>query len=139
MRLTSVPTAGTQAESDTSAAAAGVAILLIEPDLATRQLYVRALRQHWRVTAVRTVAEALVLLQEGAAPQAVVVEPYAGASQIDWLLLSQLRTAAPHPPPVIVCSTLDERGRGLAWGATLYLVKPVSPQQLVAELSAVLA
>jgi len=113
--------------------------MLIEPDLATRQLYVRALRQHWQVTAVRTVAEALVLLRDGAAPQAVVVEPYAGASQIDWPLLSQLRTAAPHPPRVIVCSTLDERGRGLAWGAALYLVKPVSPQQLVAELNAVLA
>ena len=137
MRLTSVPAVGTQAESDTSAA--GVAILLIEPDLATRQLYVRALRQHWRVTAVRTVVEALALLQGGTAPQAVVVEPYAGASQIDWPLLSQLRSSAPHPPRVIVCSTLDERGRGLAWGATLYLVKPVSPQQLVAELNAVLA
>ena len=119
-------------------APAVVSVLLIEPDLATRQLYVRALRQHWAVSAVRTITEAVTALQTGPAPRAIVIEPYAGESQIDWQMLSQLRTSTHKPLPIIFCSTLDERGMGEAWGATRYLLKPVSPQQLVAELSTVL-
>ena len=77
-------------------------MLLIEPDLATRQLYVRALRQHWAVSAVRTVAEAVTALQTGPAPRAIVIEPYAGESQIDWQMLSQLRTSTHTPLPIIL-------------------------------------
>jgi signal transduction histidine kinase/CheY-like chemotaxis protein len=52
-----------------------------------------------------------------------------------WEVLAQLKadpgTAA---IPVVVVSMLDERGRGFALGATEYLVKPVSKEQLLAAL-----
>lgn len=116
-------------------------VLLIEPDLAARQLYTRALRRHWRVIAVRDVGEALATLKEDEIPQAAVIEPYAGSDPIDWESLTDLRKklATRHAVPVIFCSTVDERGNGYGWGAAAYLLKPVSPEQLVGELTRVLA
>jgi DNA-binding response OmpR family regulator len=40
--------------------------------------------------------------------------------------------------PLIVCSTLDERRRGIALGAAAYLVKPTLPATLLATLQQVL-
>ena len=138
MHLTPTPVESEQPYSGQTDASAVAAVLLVEPDQATRQLYMRALRQHWAVAAVRTVAEAVMVLPLAPALRAIVIEPYAGESQIDWQMLSQLRSSTRNSLPIIFCSTLDERGRGEAWGATLYLLKPVSPQQLVTELSTVL-
>lgn len=115
-----------------------MSVLLIEPDMATRQLYARALRQYWDVTAVRTIEEAVAALRTGVAPSVIVVEPYAGDSQIDWQTLSLLRSSTQSQPVIVFCTTLDERGKGQAWGAALYLLKPVSAQQLVTELSTVM-
>ena len=112
-------------------------VLLVEPDLATRQLYTRALRQRWQVTAVHNIAEAVGALGSGLQPQIVVIEPYADGSSIDWGQLAALRDefCGPASVPVVLCSTLDERRNGYAWGAALYLVKPVTPDRLVAELA----
>jgi DNA-binding response OmpR family regulator len=120
-------------------------VLLIEPDPAARQLYTRALRRRWRVIAVRNVSEALAALGDEEAPQAAVIEPYAGSDRIDWQGLTGLRDRlanqhmARQAVPVILCSTVDERGMGYDWGAAAYLLKPVSPEQLVGELTRVLA
>ena len=116
-------------------------VLLVEPDQAARQLYSRALRRYWRVLALRTIDEALAVLDDDEVPQAAVIEPYAGGYQIDWEQLSGLRERllGLSPVPVILCSTLDERGTGYAWGASAYLLKPVSPDQLVGELTRLLA
>ena len=112
-------------------------ILLVEPDLATRQLYTRALRTRWQVTAVQDIAEAAAALGAGLTPQMAVIEPYADGSAIDWGQLAALREqfSGPDALPVVLCSTLDERRSGYAWGAVLYLVKPVTPDRLVAELA----
>lgn len=111
-------------------------VLLIEPDLATRQLYSRALQRMWSVLALSDVETAL------SAPaiktlHAAVIEPYIGDQEIDWGQLAQLRDKlrASQQIPLILCSTLDARGAGYAWGATAYLLKPVSPEQLVRELA----
>ena len=114
-------------------------VLLVEPDLATRQLYTRALRPWWQVTAVRDIAEAQAALGAGLTPQVAVIEPYADGCPIDWAQLAALRDCfhGQRPVPVVLCSTLDERRDGYAWGAVLYLVKPVSPERLVAELASV--
>ena len=112
-------------------------ILLVEPDLATRQLYTRALRTRWQVTAVQDIAEAAAALSAGLTPQVAVIEPYADGSAIDWEQLAAVREnfSGPDALPVVLCSTLDERRSGYAWGAVLYLVKPVTPDRLVAELA----
>lgn len=111
-------------------------VMLVEPDLATRQLYSRELRRRWRVLALPDADEALAALDRET-PHAAVIEPYVGDHQIDWESLAGLRDKllARKRIPLILCSTLDERGAGYAWGATAYLLKPVSPEQLVRELT----
>ena len=40
--------------------------------------------------------------------------------------------------PLVVCSTLDERRRGITLGAAVYLVKPTLPATLLATLRQVI-
>ena len=42
------------------------------------------------------------------------------------------------PIPVVLCSTLDERKRGMEMGAAAYLVKPVLPTTLLKTLRQVI-
>ena len=53
-----------------------------------------------------------------------------------WDVIAALR-ADPETAavPVVVVSMLDERAKGLSLGATEYLVKPVSREQLLAALA----
>src|SRR5207249_11254067 len=52
-----------------------------------------------------------------------------------WELLARLKAdPATADIPVIVASIVDERGRGVALGATEYLVKPVDRERLQAAL-----
>jgi hypothetical protein len=80
------------------------------------------------------------------APIAVVLEPYPaglggglesnGHDQMAsaWAFLQDGAAAFNGTIPFIVCSVIDERRTAYALGAALYLLKPLSPQQLVAEL-----
>jgi len=57
-----------------------------------------------------------------------------------WEVLARLKAdPATAAIPVVVVSMLDERGRGYALGASEYLVKPVSKDQLLAALYRVAA
>lgn len=111
-----------------------VTLLLLEPDRATRQLYVRELGRRWRVLAAEGATDVLPLLS-GETVHAVILE--LGAAEGDeWALLSRIKG---HPAsaraPIIICSTVDARGKGYALGVSSYLVKPVSAQQLVSEVA----
>lgn len=109
-------------------------MLLLEPDRATRQLYARELGRHWRVVTVERAAEVLdVLTLETIG--AVILEP--GAVDVEhWQLLTQVRQRLGNAaPPIIICSSIDERGKGYELGASAYLVKPVSPQHLSSEVA----
>ncbi len=113
------------------------AILLIEADPVTRELYQRELDRHFRVLTGRDEAEALQLL-ETANIQAVVLEP-AMANGAGWRLLENLRDQQlASPPRIVLCSVLDERRRGMNLGAAAYLVKPVLPATLIKTLHQVL-
>lgn len=104
-------------------------ILLIEHDEATRALYARELGREYRVFACPDEHEALALLHAHAIC-AVILEP--GPAQGGWALLTTIKqTGAIRGIPVILCSTLDERKRGLELGASAYLVKPVLPAALL--------
>ena len=66
---------------------------------------------------------------------AIVLEPVAWNGQ-GWELLDNI-LALPSDMrsfPVVVCSVQDERKRGLEMGAAAFLVKPVSPVQLLETL-----
>ena len=114
------------------------AILLVEPDRATRKLYARAVARFWRVIEAQSAAEAQDQLGDDP-PLAVVIEPFERTLEEGWALLRSVRHRRDGSHiPVVVCSVVDERRTAYALGATSYLLKPVSPQQLIDELQRVL-
>lgn len=112
-------------------------VLIVEQDDATRELYQRELGRTYHVLASDEVEHASQLLQSMEI-DAMVLEPTVSEGQ-GWILLERLSRKRPHKPlPVILCSTLDERRRGMSLGATAYLVKPVMPITLLDALNQVL-
>jgi DNA-binding response OmpR family regulator len=113
------------------------AILIIENDDPGRALYLRELSQAYRVFLCTNEREALALIGSEAI-SAVVLEPALEGGS-GWELLSRLSGAlAGRNVPIILCSTLDERRRGLLLGATVYLVKPILPALLLETLRRVM-
>lgn len=111
-----------------------VTALLLEPDRATRQLYARELGKRWRVVAVERAAEVMTVLATEAIG-VVILEPGAVEAE-QWQLLTNVREQlGDAAPPIIICSAIDERGKGYELGASAYLVKPVSPYQLSGEVA----
>ncbi|HRA65608.1 MAG: response regulator [Caldilinea sp.] len=109
-------------------------LLLLEPDRATRQLYARELGKRWRVVTVERASEALDILATEAIGAVILEFSVVDADQ--WQLLTQIRQQLGHATlPIIICSAVDERGKGYELGASAYLVKPVSPHQLSGEVS----
>lgn len=108
-------------------------LLLFEQNRATRQLYARELRKFWNISVAEDAAGCLDLLAHSTV-QAVICD-LETASDDEWALLTRIvqLTAGVHTP-VIVCSAVDARSRGYALGVSAYLVKPVLPQQLIAEV-----
>lgn len=79
------------------------------------------------------------LLISGFRPDLVVLDVmFPGASGLD--LLSELRTADPPIPVILLTARADEEERvaGLELGADDYVVKPFSPRELVARVRSVL-
>jgi DNA-binding response OmpR family regulator len=109
------------------------AILIVEHDEPTRELYLRELSRDYRVFACCDERAALELLRTNDI-RAVVLEPGA-ADGSGWDLLSNLKhVTGMRAVPIILCSALDERKRGLELGASAYLVKPVLPAALLEAL-----
>jgi DNA-binding response OmpR family regulator len=119
---------------------APLAILLLEADPVTRELYQRELDRHYRVFTGRDESEALQLLRT-VDIRAVVLEP-AMSDGAGWRLLESMRAMQSMQPGsplrIILCSVLDERRRGMNLGAAAYLVKPVLPKTLLDTLQQVL-
>lgn len=113
------------------------AILIVENDAATVQLYQRELGRTYRVVASADARQALALLSSEAI-DAVVLEP-AAFDENGWDLLAAMADQQQgHATPIVVCSVLDERRRGMNLGAAAYLVKPVLPVTLLDTLHNVL-
>jgi DNA-binding response OmpR family regulator len=109
------------------------AVLIVESDPATSDLYVRELGHHFTVLACANAAEALRVLAQQPL-DAVVLEPVGLGAQ-GW----DLPRAARNCPlncrtPFVVCTTLDDRKIGMDRGAAVYLVKPVLPATLISVL-----
>jgi DNA-binding response OmpR family regulator len=112
---------------------AGQAILIVDNDHSTRELYQRVLSQDYQVLAVSDEQDVLDLLQRHDI-RAVVIEP-GPANSRGWRLFAELkRDPATRTIPIIVCTAQDERRRGLALGAAAYLIKPVLPITLLEAL-----
>jgi DNA-binding response OmpR family regulator len=105
------------------------AILIVECDLPTLELYQRELSRDYQILTCSEAQQALALLHTHRI-SAVVLEPSAPDDQ-GWSLLAAIKRLPGHSPiPVVLCSTLDERKRGMEMGAAAYLIKPVLPTTL---------
>lgn len=111
-------------------------VLIGEPDQATAELYLRALRVAFDVLAAH---DETTLLRTLSARRiaALVLEPAIfGGGWTDLVAIS--RECAARGIPLVICSTLDERRRGMELGATVYLVKPTLPSILLDALQHVI-
>ena len=108
-------------------------ILIVDDDLATLELYERELGREYRVlTCTDEIQASEVLGSEDIS--AIVLEPVAFGEQ-GWAKLTAIaHMPTKRPVPVLVCSTQDDRRRGLEMGATACLVKPVLPTTLLDAL-----
>lgn len=113
------------------------AILIVEDDRPTRELYQRALSARYRVFACADDIDALQIVQSHEIG-AIVLEPSLPGER-GWALIETLR-GIPRTCqiPIVLCSTLDERKRGMLMGAAVYLLKPVLPTTLLATLAQVI-
>jgi DNA-binding response OmpR family regulator len=109
------------------------AVLIVESDPATSDLYMRELGHHFTALACAKTAEALLVLAQQPL-HAVVLEPVGLGAQ-GWDLLRAARNCPLNcRTPFVVCSTLDDRRAGMDRGAAVYLVKPVLPATLISVL-----
>lgn len=112
-------------------------ILIIENNSPTLELYRRELGRYFKVLACSELPEAQTLVKTPGLA-AVVLEPEIADGQ-GWGLLFELKKIFHgNPLPVILCSTVDERKRGLEAGAADFLVKPVLPPLLVKTIQRVI-
>jgi DNA-binding response OmpR family regulator len=111
-------------------------ILIIENDPPSLELYRRELGRDFRVLACFSKSEALDAV-DSQNPKAIILEPIA-LSEDGWDLLNTITTLPDRSIPVILCTILDERKRGLQEGAAAYLVKPVLPAALLEALHKVI-
>lgn len=108
-------------------------VLMVENDLPTIELYRGVLNQEYQVLTRDSESGALEVLSNDDVC-AVILEPALGGGK-GWEILASIQKASRERPiPLIVCSTLDERKRGLEMGAAAFLVKPVLPGVLLETL-----
>ena len=113
-------------------------ILIIEKDQATLELYCRELNRDFDVLVGSGKNEVLQTIKAQNV-NAIVLEPAAWNGQ-GWDLLDKILALPPELRsfPIVLCSVLDERKRGLDMGAAAFLVKPVLPSQLLDTVRQVL-
>jgi len=103
-------------------------VLLIDHELPMLELYQRELSQDYRVLTCADEKEALTLLTTPNLA-ALVLEPAIAGGE-GWHLLAAILHALEKSVPLVVCSTSDERKRGMEAGAAAFLIKPVLPARL---------
>jgi DNA-binding response OmpR family regulator len=113
-------------------------LLIVDDDLPTLELYQRELSGEFRVLTCQDRAQAEKLIRTPGL-SAMILEPTIAGGQ-GWGLLALLRKIwGKSHFPVILCSSSDERKRGMAEGARAFLIKPVLPAELHATLRQIVA
>ncbi len=102
-------------------------VLVLDDDRLTLELYARELTSDYSVITSESVPETRLHLKQSAL-DVLVIEPAVNDGE-GWILLKEMH-AAPHSPPVILCSVEDDRKTGMGQGAYVFLVKPVLPSTL---------
>jgi DNA-binding response OmpR family regulator len=114
------------------------AILLIEKDEVTLELYQRELRKSFTVFPIKDISDVLKIMAIQDI-QAVIIEPEIQSGQ-GWELIHSIHMAFPDRfIPVIVCSTRDTDNTDYAMEITKHLTKPVLPKTLREKTLEILA
>jgi response regulator RpfG family c-di-GMP phosphodiesterase len=109
-------------------------ILLIEDDLATRELYERALGQNYHVLATMLRDDILDIACQPFI--CLVVFGLDAPKQKNWHVLEQIQKAVnSRNVPVIAYSSSDDRSQAMNLRLTEYLVQPVLPSLLLLKVS----
>jgi DNA-binding NtrC family response regulator len=104
-------------------------LLIVDDDLPTLELYQRELSEDYLVLTCQERAQAELLI-ETPGLCAIILEPTLSGGD-GWKLLSHLSKLKNRLNfSVILCSTSDERKRGIREGAHVFLTKPVLPAAL---------
>jgi DNA-binding response OmpR family regulator len=105
------------------------AILLVEKDAVTMEMYQRELSKSFTVFALTDIRRIPDILGSQEI-QAIVIEPEIDHGRA-WELIQSIQSMFPNRPvPVIVCSTRDAAGPGAGRAVARYLTKPVLPNRL---------
>ena len=107
----------------------GPAIILIEDDKVTLDLYQRELSKSLTVFACSEIDDVPDIMDHHDI-RAVVIEPETGSGKGWELIHSIYRNYPDRSLPILVCSTRDSNRTGLAREVTKYLTKPVLPRTL---------
>lgn len=111
-------------------------VLILDTDEATLELYSRELGRRYQVLTCTSERAAWEIIRRRQV-DVLVLEPTA-LNDERWGFVDRIRSMeARNTLPIIVCSTLDARRQGVEMGAAAYLIKPVSPHELVTTLAAV--
>jgi signal transduction histidine kinase/ActR/RegA family two-component response regulator len=106
-------------------------VLVIDDDPATRDLLERSLSAANLSVVTAENGEDGILLAQALRPDVIMLDVILPEKD-GWDVLAALKTDPELMDiPVIMLTVVDERGRGLALGATEYLIKPVDSEQLI--------
>ncbi|HVO43725.1 MAG TPA: response regulator [Aggregatilineales bacterium] len=109
-------------------------VLVIDDNEDVLELYGRYLSLHaYHAVTARTAQEALAAAQQQL-PFAIILDLMMPGKDGWDLLQSFLNHAETQHVPILVCSVLRQKQLALSLGATMFLEKPVSEQQLLAAL-----
>ncbi len=111
-------------------------VLLVEDHYETRLIYEKFLRTSpWQIIGARSVREAENVLRN-VSPVAIVLDIRLQGED-SWDLLAKLKSnRATRGIPVLVATTVDDRGKALALGADAFVMKPLTAQDLREHLAA---
>jgi CheY-like chemotaxis protein len=106
-------------------------VLVVDDDPATRDLLERSLSAADLSVVTVDNAEDGILLAQALCPDVVIMDVVL-PDKDGWAVLAAIK-ADPELAdiPVIMLTIVDDRGKGVALGATEYLIKPVDSEQLI--------
>jgi DNA-binding response OmpR family regulator len=100
------------------------AILVIDDDVLSLELYSRELSNNYQVITSESVEGARENLKSHTF-SVLIIEPTINGDE-GWALIKEIR-ASPNSPVVIICSVVDDRKVGFEQGADAFVVKPALP------------
>ena len=115
-------------------------VLLIDDDEDSHALLSRTLsREGFEVLSARSGDEGLALIEAGQDVDVILLDILM-PDQSGWQVLHRLKhSAKAHHIPVILVSVVDEQQRGLALGASDYVMKPIERSRLMDAITRLVA